>query len=132
MARGQAQAIPFVRLSDVPATLRELRSEGEKLAGRVRKEAVRLATRDGRRTLEQLVDRAGELGNDLERRARRAIADLERQAAHLYERLEAQAKRGLAPLVERLDVPSRRDVEQLDRRVSALEKRVGKRVGRKS
>jgi predicted nucleic acid-binding Zn-ribbon protein len=63
---------------------------------------------------EQVSRRAQETGREIEARAERLIADLEKQAV-----------RGLRPLLSRADVVSRAEVESFETRIAHLEGRLG-------
>lgn len=62
----------------------------------------------------QVSKRAQETGRDLEARAERLLADLEKQAV-----------RGLRPLLSRAQVASQGELERLERRIAHLEGRIG-------
>ncbi len=109
---------PLLRLRD---GMRTLQREADKLLQRVPEQqgSEPATNRPIRRT------RSGiKLRGRLTQRARRATAVIEGQREDLLARFERQLAERLDGLLQRLDLPSRRDIERLSRRVSKLEERL--------
>jgi polyhydroxyalkanoate synthesis regulator phasin len=104
--------------------MKRLQRDAETLLGRTRKQATTLISRDQKRALERLFNQAQRLRSDLEKRAQRASRDVESRAERFLSTLEKEASKQLAPLLKRLDLPSRREIHNLSRRIGQLERRV--------
>jgi len=114
----------FPRLGQVQDALRNLQSEGEKLVSRFRKEAGKLISKDQRTAIDNLLSQARSIRNDIQKRSEKALKTLESRAEKLYAQIETQAKKRLDPLVRRLSLPTKHEVELLAKRLSSLEKKV--------
>jgi polyhydroxyalkanoate synthesis regulator phasin len=117
-------------LSRLQDNMKRLQRDAEALLSRTRKQATSLISRDQKRALDRLFSQAQRLRTDLEKRAQRASKDVESRAERFLSTLEKEAAKRLGPLLRRLDVPSRQEVQGLSRRIGQLERRV--RPGRKS
>ena len=127
MAKAKKKAAPSKSeasqvLSRLQSNMKRLQREAEGLLGRTRKRATQLISRDQRRALDRILSQAKKLRSDLERRAERASKDVESRAERLLATIEKETAKRLAPLLKRLDVPSRKEVEALSRRISQLER----------
>jgi len=111
-------------LSRVQSNMKRLQREAQGLLGRTRKQATQLISRDQRRALDRILSRAKKLRTDLEKRAERASKTVESRAERLLSTLEKETARRLAPIVKRLDLPSRKEIETLSRRIGHLEKQM--------
>ncbi|MGH7819959.1 MAG: phasin family protein [Candidatus Binatia bacterium] len=120
----KAKSTAMKGLEQVQSSIRDLQREGEKFLGRMRKEAVNLVPKEQRKRLEDLVAQATRIRNDVQKRAEKALKDLESRAEKLFRQLEARAEKRIEPLVRRLNVPSRSEIDSLARRVSSLERRL--------
>ncbi|MBI2963802.1 MAG: phasin family protein [Deltaproteobacteria bacterium] len=114
----------FPRLARLQESIRSVQAEGEKLLARLRKDAGKLVSRDQRKVLEALVDQARAIRSDIQKRTEKALRAIEARGKKLLSQIEARTKKGVGPLVRRLSLPSKDEVERLARRLSALEKRV--------
>ncbi len=112
---------PLARLR---ANMRQLQRDAEQLLSRTRKQASGLISRDQKRALDRLVTEAKRLGGDLEKRAQRAQKEVETRAEKLFAGVEQQLAKRIEPLLRRLDLPSRKEVHALTRRVGQLENRL--------
>ncbi len=121
MAKTASSFPQFARVQD---TFRNLQSEGEKLLTRVRKEATKLVSQDRRKLVDSLISQAKSIRTDLQKRTEKALHQLEATAEKALSRVEAQAKKGIDPLVKRLNLPTKHDLDLIGKRVSNLEKRV--------
>ena len=81
-------------------------------------------TKDQRKAFDRLVSQAKSLRKDLQKRAEKAIKSIEERGEQIRKRIETQAEKGFEPLVRRLSLPSKADIDALKRRVSNLEQRV--------
>ena len=126
------KAATFPRLAQVQDSIRNLQSEGEKLLTRIRKEAGKLVSKDQRKAIDNLISQAKAIRNDIQKRSEKAIKVLESRAEKLYAQIEAQTKKRIDPLVRRLSLPTKHEVEQLATRLSSLEKKVGELLDSKS
>jgi len=118
----------FPRLAQVQESLKGLQSEGEKLLARVRKEAGKLVSKDQRKAIDSLVAQAKSIRNDIQKRTEKALKTLEARAEKVYARVEKQVE----PLVRRLSLPTKHEVELLAKRLGSLEKKVEELLNGKS
>jgi F0F1-type ATP synthase membrane subunit b/b' len=106
-----------------------LQKDAEALLRKTQKQAASLITKDQRKALDRLLGQATRLRDDLEKRAERAAKDLEARAERVRMTLEKEVSKRIDPLLRRLDLPSRKEIQALTRRVTQLERSMG---GRKS
>jgi polyhydroxyalkanoate synthesis regulator phasin len=111
-------------LSRLQGNMKRLQRDAEDLLSRSRKQAARLISRDQKRALERIVNQAKRLRSDLEKRAKQASRQIEAQSERLLVTIERETAKRLTPLLKRLDLPSRQEVQGLSRRLAQLEKRV--------
>jgi polyhydroxyalkanoate synthesis regulator phasin len=111
-------------LSRLQSNMKKLQRDAEDLLGRTRKQASHLISRDQKRAVDRLFSQAQRLRSDLEKRAQRASKDVESRAERFLSTLEKEAAKRLAPLLRRLDLPSRQEIHNLSRRIGQLERRV--------
>jgi polyhydroxyalkanoate synthesis regulator phasin len=116
---GASQILPRLQ-----SNMKRLQREAEGLLGRTRKQATQLISRDQRRALDRILSRAKKLRADLEKRAERASKTVESRAERLLATLDKETAKRLTPIVKRLDLPSRKEVQALSRRIGHLEKRM--------
>jgi polyhydroxyalkanoate synthesis regulator phasin len=122
----------FPRLAQVQDSLKALQAEGEKLVSRVRKEAGRLVSKDQRKVFDSLVSQAHAIRVDLQKRTDKALKTIESRAEKVYTRVESEAKKRIDPLVRRLTLATRHDIEVLAKRLTALEKKLDEMATSKS
>ena len=118
----------FPRLAQVQESLKGLQSEGEKLLARVRKEAGKLVSKDQRKAIDSLFAQAKALRTDLQKRTEKALKTIEARAEKVYAQVESRVE----PLVRRLSLPTRHEVQQLAKRLGSLEKKVEELLNGKS
>jgi poly(hydroxyalkanoate) granule-associated protein len=118
------KAATFPGIAQVQESIRSFQAESEKLFARARKEAGKLISKDQRKVIDGLLDKASAMRDDIQKRAERALKAFSSRAGKIFSELEAQAKKRLNPLVRRLSLPSRHEVELLAKRLSSLEKKV--------
>jgi polyhydroxyalkanoate synthesis regulator phasin len=121
MAAKTARYPGFAQVQDA---VRSLQDEGEKLLARVRKEAGKFVSKDQRKAIEGLLSQAKAVRTDIQKRTEKAIKTLETRAEKTLSRIEAEARKRIEPIVRRLSLPSKHDLELLAKRLSALEKKV--------
>lgn len=125
---GKSAAQTSEIFSRLRGNMKRLQREAEILIHRTRKQAAQLISRDQKRALDRILNQAKRLGSGLEKRATQASKDVESQSARLLATIEREAAKRLNPLLRRLDLPSRKEVQNLSRRLAQLEKRLqGKR-----
>lgn len=119
--RKKAPADPLARLR---SNMRQLQHDAEQLLSRTRKQASNLISRDQRRALDRLVGQARRLRSDFEKRAQRAQKEVETRTEKLLGTIEQQLLKRLDPVLRRLDLPTRKEVHALQRRIAHLEGRL--------
>src|SRR5262245_45355576 len=115
MATKSAAYPAFAQLQD---SVRSLQSGAEELLERVRKEAGKLVGKDRGKTIEHLLSRGKSFPTDLQKRAAKALRSLGARAANAISEVQTQASKRLDPLVSRLSIPSKHEVELLAKRLS--------------
>lgn len=111
-------------LSRLQSNMKRLQRDAEGLLGRTRKQASQLISRDQRKAVDRLFSQAKKLRSDLEKRAERASKEVETRAERFLSTLEKETAKRVAPLLKRLDLPSRKELDALSRRIGQLEKRL--------
>ncbi len=114
----------FPGLDLVQESIRSIQAEAQKLVDRARKEANGLIGKNRRKTLDQLVAKAKSTRTDLQKRTKKVIKDLGNRASTVASRIETEATKRIEPLAHLLTLSSRRDVQQLSKRLASLEKKV--------
>ena len=114
-------------LSRLQGSMKRLQKDAEALLRRTQKQATSLISKDQRRAVDRLLGQATRLRDDLEKRAERATKDLEARAERFLATLEKEAAKRVEPLLRRLDLPSRHEVQTLARRLNQLESRLAAR-----
>jgi len=118
--KKKAATDPLARLR---GNMRQLQRDAEQLLSRTRKQASSLISRDQRRALDRLIDQARRLRSDLEKRAQRTQKEVEARAEKLLGGIEQQLMKRIDPVLRRLDVPTRKEIQALNRRIAHLEAR---------
>ena len=126
MATKSAAFPAFAQFQD---SVRSLQSGVEELLERVRKEAGKLARKDQYKTIEHLLSRARSFPTDLQKRATKTMKSFTARTSNTVSQVRAQASKRLDPLLSRLSIPSKHEVEQLAKRLSSLEKKVEELMG---
>ena len=111
----------FAQLQD---SVNNLQRRAEELLDRIRKDAGSLAGKDTRRKMDHLLSQARAFPGDLQKRGAKMLKALEARAAGALSEIRTQAAKRLEPLVGRLSIPSKHEVELLAKRLSSLEKKV--------
>ena len=118
------KAATFPGLAQVQESIRNFQAESEKLLARARKEAGKLIGKDQRKLIESFLDQAMAIRDDIRKRTEKALKAFGTGAEKILSQIGAQTKKRLDPMVRRLSLPSRHEVELLAKRLSALEKKV--------
>jgi len=119
----------FPNLARVQDSIRDLQIEGERLFTRGLEEATKLIGKDQRKALDGFLSRAKATGKDIEKRTEKALKRLKSRTEKLLSQLDSQAKKGVEPIVRRLSLPTKYEVERLAKRLSSLEKKVDELLG---
>jgi poly(hydroxyalkanoate) granule-associated protein len=112
------------RLRQVQSTLKRVQTEGERVVGRIRKDAGDILSKDRKRAVQDLFTQAQKLRTDLQKRAERAVRDLEERGQRIVTAIEKQAEKSVEPIVRGLNLPTRDELEKLKKRIAHLEKRL--------
>lgn len=110
---------PLAALQD---RMTRLQTDAEALLRKTQKQAANLIGKDQRRALDRLLGQATRLRDDLEKRAERAAKDLEARAERVRLTLEKEVSKRMEPLLRRLDLPSRKEMQSLAKRISQIER----------
>jgi BMFP domain-containing protein YqiC len=114
-------------LARLQGGLKKMQRDAEGLLSRARKEAVRLS-REQKQAVDRVISQAKRLRTDFEKSVKQTSKDLESRSKRLLSALEKDIEKRIEPavrqLVERLDLPSRREVQNLSQRFHALEAQV--------
>jgi polyhydroxyalkanoate synthesis regulator phasin len=148
MARSVAKRRPV--LGDLPKRVEKAQAEAEKrirrgwkalmnaMPPRARKAAENLtarvekaASRLEKRRIKAL-KRVEKAATDLDKRRHKALKRVEKQGKELVASFESRAADAVKPLVDRMDVAKRSDLEKLSRRISQLERKVTRRPSHKA
>lgn len=111
-------------LARLPKRLETARHDAEKAARRMWNEAVDLLPAAPRKAMRRFTHEFERTTTGLRRRVERARVDVEKRAERLVKAATQRAEKALTPMVHRLDVASRSDVDRLRKRVTALERRL--------
>jgi polyhydroxyalkanoate synthesis regulator phasin len=125
------KATTFPGLNQVQESIRTLQSESEKLFARARREAGKLIGKDQRKALENLFDQVKAIRDDIQERTEKTLRTLWTGAEKILSQIESKAKMRLDPIVRRMSLPSKYEVELLAKRLSSLEKKVDELVNAK-
>jgi chromosome segregation ATPase len=109
--------------TDTYATFQRLQERGERLLQWF-PELRKTWQRDAEPNLEALVAQLQALGGQVSRRAKETGRDLEARAERLLADLERQAVRGLGPILSRANLASGTELSDLDTRLADLEARL--------
>lgn len=116
---------PLARLQ---TSMRNLQHDAEKLLQRTRRQATAVITRDQQKALDRIINQAQKMRKDFEQRARRAGKEIESRTEKFMRAIEKETTTRLSKVLERLDVPSRSEVQGLTRRLNELEKKMKSRA----
>jgi polyhydroxyalkanoate synthesis regulator phasin len=126
MAASSKRTAPPEPLGRLRNAMQGLQQDAERLLRRTRSRASSLMKRDRQAARETLLGQAQTLRRNLEKQAQQATRDLERRAERFRTAIEKEVSRRLGALLARLDLPSRSEVAQLNRRIAQIEQHVRK------
>jgi len=132
MAEAKTDGGLRARLEQVQGTIKRVQAEGERVVGRIRKDAGELLSKNRQKAVRDLIAQAQKLSDDLQKRAERAVKDLDDRRQRLIALIEKQAEKSVEPIVRGLNIPTRDEVEKLKKRVTLLEKRLDEMAGSKA
>ena len=121
MAEGSTGRLPLKELRE---SMKRMQNEGERLVGRIRRDAGALAARGRREAVAGLLSDAQRIQRDLRLRAEATVRVLEARRARITASLEAQASRLVERVVKRLNVLTQDEGEELRQRLTDLERRL--------
>lgn len=108
----------------LPRRLTELRRTVQKRAQKGLNEVAGLLPPAPRKAVKRLTADVERAQKDLRKGAEKAITQVRKRAEELTGKVQERIEDVVTPLVRRLDVASRADVNQLNKRVRELERRV--------
>jgi hypothetical protein len=120
---------PLARLRDA---MQGLQRDAERLLRETQTRASSLMQRDRKAAQDTLLGQAQRLRRSLEKQARQATRDIERRAERFRSVIGKEVNRRLGVLLSSLDLPSRNEVAQLNRRIGQIEQRVRTRGAKRS
>ena len=107
--------------------LRQARAQTEKLANKTWKQALDLLPTGPRKRVKSTVANVEKTAATLQKRGERALKNARKQGENLVSRIETAAVDAVKPIVSRLDIASRSDVESLSRRLTQIERRFSRK-----
>jgi uncharacterized protein with PIN domain len=126
-----AEAHSSAAFPDVRASIKRMRSEGERLLNRVRKDASKLASRSGRETVDSLLTDVRRLRTDARKQVESLLKDIDARRTRLQKSIEKQAVQVVDQIGKRLNVARRDELDLVHRRLIDLERRVDELSKRK-
>ncbi|MFN7971853.1 MAG: polyhydroxyalkanoate synthesis regulator DNA-binding domain-containing protein [Acidobacteriota bacterium] len=112
-----------------PSFLADLVRKGSDGVSAVVKKSKEALTEIGKRVPVERIERAGELSK---REVMRLVKAVETRAAESQKAVEARVQTGIKSALQRLDIPSKQDIEKLHARLDQLHDRLQNRNGSKS
>jgi exonuclease VII large subunit len=135
MAKRNVSSIETLVSKDLPRQLRQVRTQTEKQLRQARTRTEKLATKTWKQALDLLptgprnrvkstVANVEKTAANLQKRSERVLKNARKRGENLVNRIESAAVEAVKPIVSRLDIASRNDVERLSRRVAQIERRI--------
>ena len=115
MARKQRKGA----IADVRTSVKHMRTEARRLAGRIQRDVRTLALR----SRSEVVRDVGKLRNDFRVRAKRALRDLEARRTRVLSSFEKQVATLSQAIVRQFHAATQEQMAELARRVATLEQR---------
>lgn len=115
---------PRLSLRQVRVSMQRMQTEGERLVGRIRRDAQALAARSRRETVTGLLKDARKLQDDLRKRAERALEEIDGRRTQLLALFEEQGGKLVEAVVKSLNLATHEDVEALGKRLHEIERRL--------
>lgn len=113
-------------LPDVQAAAKRIRTEAERLLGRIQRDTQALVTRSRREAVSALVEDVRKFQADVRQRTEQALRDLDAGRARIAATLEQQINGLVETVARRMNVASREETVHLRKRVTELERRIDK------
>jgi polyhydroxyalkanoate synthesis regulator phasin len=127
MAKRNGSTIETLVTRDLPKQLRQARARTEKLVNKTWKQALELLPAGPRKRVKTAAARVEKRATDLQKRGEWTLKNARKQGENLVSRVETRAVEAMKPIVRRLDIASRNDIERLSRRVAQLERRFSRK-----
>ena len=108
----------------MPKRLSELSRTAQKRIRKQWQETVDMLPPVPRKALKRLTANVDRARRDVRKSGERVVADAQKRAQRLAGDVQKRLESTIEPLVTRLDVASRKDIERLQRRLHDLERRV--------
>jgi polyhydroxyalkanoate synthesis regulator phasin len=108
----------------MPKRLSELRQTAQKRIRKQWEETVDMLPAVPRKALKRLTANVDRARRDLSKSGERVVANARKRAERLAGDVQKRLGSTIEPLITRLDVASRKDIERLQRRLHDLERRV--------
>ncbi|MGD0946779.1 MAG: phasin family protein [Candidatus Binatia bacterium] len=108
----------------MPKRLSELQRTAQKHIRKQWQETVDMLPPVPRKALKRLTANVDRARRDLRKSGERVVADARKRAQRLTGDVQKRLESTIEPLITRLDVASRKDIERLQRRLHDLERRV--------
>ena len=123
MAEARAR---LFSLDDVRASVKRMQAEGERLVGRLRRDARQFVTRDGRRAVDGVLalTNVRKLQADVRKRAEQAVRTLEHRRSRVVNDLQHRFTRLAHGLARQIGAATVADLEDIKRRLSQIERRL--------
>ena len=122
MTAKPARAISV--FDEFPKQVEKARLQAEKLAQRTWKQALELLPARPRKAVKDATARFEKVSVDFQKRSEKAMKQMNDRGKRLVSTFEQNAVRAVKPIVSRLDVASRTDVDKLSKRITQLERKV--------
>ncbi len=108
----------------MPKRLRELRETARKRLSKQWNETIEMFPPVPRKALKRLTANVDRARHDLRKSGDRVVAGARKRVERLADEAQKRLESTIGPLMNRLDVASRKDVDRLQRRLHELERRI--------
>lgn len=130
MAKRNVSTIETLVTRDLPKQLRQARTRTEKLVNRTWNQALDSLPTGPRKRVKNAVARVEKTATNLQKRGEKALKNARKQGENLVNRVETRVVDAMKPVVHRLDIATRHDVERLNRRMAELERRFTRKTSK--
>jgi|CXWL01.1.fsa_nt_gi polyhydroxyalkanoate synthesis regulator phasin len=114
-----AETVAGISIKDVRASVKRMQNEGERLVGRLRKEARAIVSRP---RVSEVVADVRNLRTNVRERAEQVIDQV--RASDAAKTLSEQATRVVETVIQRLGLATKEDVAELSKRLVEIEQRL--------
>jgi vacuolar-type H+-ATPase subunit H len=108
----------------LPRRVNELQRTAEKQVRKTMNRAMELLPPAPRKAVKQMTARFERARHDLSKRGDKVVADVRKRAESLRVDVRKRIEKAVTPMTRQLDLASRTEVDRLNRRVHALERRL--------